>query len=52
MNEYLFHLVDVVAPALDLDWKKMYELMNQMLRFHKKNSRKISYQKFKHILKN
>ncbi len=36
MNEYLFPLMDVVAPALDWDWKKMYELLNQMLRFHKK----------------
>lgn len=35
-NEYLFPLIDVVAPTLDWDWKKMYELLNQLLRFHKK----------------
>ena len=35
-NEYLFPLIDVVAPALDWNWKNMYELLNQLLRFHKK----------------
>lgn len=35
-NEYLFPLIDVVAPALEWNWKKMYELLNQLLRFHKK----------------
>lgn len=35
MNEYLFPLIDLIAPKINWHWNKMYELLLQILRFHK-----------------
>ena len=34
MNEYLFPLIDIIAPKFNWQWNKMYELLIQLLRFH------------------
>lgn len=34
MNEYLFPLIDIIAPKINWHWNKMYELLMQLLRFH------------------
>ena len=33
MQKYLFTIIDEIAPTLNWQWKKMYELLNQLVRY-------------------
>lgn len=33
MQKYLFTIIDEIAPTLNWQWKKMYELLNQVVRY-------------------